>query len=76
MLIKINTDSFVESTKIEQYYLEERKIVFYIMSRKHEEIYPSMSFAKNVFDRIANSFRDATTQTNIIMIFGIGIIRR
>ena len=66
MLIKINTDSFVESTKIEQYYLEERKIVFYIMSRKHEEIYPSMSFAKNVFDRIANSFRDATTQTNII----------
>ena len=66
MLIKINTDSFVESTKIEQYYLEERKIVFYIMSRKHEEIYPSMSFAKNVFDRIANSFRDATTQTKKI----------
>ena len=66
MLIKINTDSFIESTKIDQYYLEDKKITFYVSSRKHEEVYPSVSFAKNVFDRIANSFRDATTQTNII----------
>ena len=62
MLIKINTDSFIESNKIEQYYLEERKIIFYISSRKHEEIYDTESRAKNVFDSIASSFRDATSQ--------------
>ena len=62
MLIKINTDSFIESNKIEQYYLEERKIIFYISSRKHEEVYDSESKAKSVFDSIASSFRDATSQ--------------
>ena len=65
MLIKVNRDSFIESTKIEQYYLDEKKVVFYIASRKHEEVYPSESFAKNVFERIANSFRDATMENNI-----------
>jgi hypothetical protein len=65
MLIKINTDSFIESGKIEQYYLDDRKIIFYISSRKHEEVYPSNSFAKNVFNRIANSFRDATIESSI-----------
>ena len=65
MLIKINTDSFVESNKIDQYYLDGKKIVFYISSRKHEEVYPSESFAKNVFSRIANSFRDATEDTTV-----------
>ena len=65
MLIKINKDSFVESSKIEQYYLDGRKIIFYISSRKHDEIYPSDNFAKSVFDRIANSFRDATEGNSI-----------
>jgi hypothetical protein len=60
MLIKINTDSFVESNKIDQYYLDGRKIIFYISSRKHEEIYETESFAKSVFNRVANTFRDAT----------------
>tara|TARA_R100001594_G_scaffold64978_1_gene99260 strand:- start:571 stop:1068 length:498 start_codon:yes stop_codon:yes gene_type:complete len=66
MLIKVNTDSFIESTKIDQYYLEEKKVVFYIASRKHEEVYPSEAFAKNVFDRIANSFRDATMESKSV----------
>ena len=66
MLIKINTDSFVESNKIDQYYLDGKKIVFYISSRKHEEVYPSESFANNVFNRIANSFRDATEEIGLV----------
>ena len=63
MLIKINKDSFVESNKIDQYYLDGRKIIFYISSRKHEEIYETESFAKSVFNRVANTFRDATMQS-------------
>ena len=66
MLIKINTDSFIESNKIDQYYLDGKKITFYISSRKHEEVYPSEGFAKNVFDRIASSFKDATMDSAII----------
>ena len=63
MLIKINRDSFIESSSIEQYYLDGVKIIFYISSRKHEEVYPSVSFAKGVFEKIANTFRDATMQS-------------
>ena len=63
MLIKINNDSFIESSKIEQYYLDDRKIVFYISSRKHEEVYDSHDKAKDVFDRVASTFRDATMET-------------
>ena len=62
MLIKVNTDSFIESNKIDQYYLDGKKIVFYILSRKHEEVYPTESFAKSVFQRVANTFRDATME--------------
>jgi hypothetical protein len=62
MLIKVNTDSFIESNKIDQYYLDGKKIVFYISSRKHEEIYPTESFASGVFKRVANTFRDATME--------------
>ena len=65
MLIKINKDSFIESSKVEQYYLDGKMIVFYISSREHKEIYPSESFAKNVFENIASSFKDATTKINI-----------
>ena len=61
MLIKINRDSFIESSSIEQYYLDGVKIIFYISSRKHEEIYDSEEAASNVFNRVASSFRDATT---------------
>ena len=63
MLIKVNTDSFIESSKIDQYYLDGKKIIFFISSRKHEEIYPSESFAKGVFQRVANTFRDATMES-------------
>jgi hypothetical protein len=63
MLIKVNTDSFIESGKIDQYYLDGKKIVFFISSRKHEEVYPSESFAKSVFQRVANTFRDATMES-------------
>ena len=66
MLIKINKDSFLESNKIDQYYLEGKKITFYISSRKHEEIYDTESIAKGVFDRVANTFRDATMQASSI----------
>ena len=62
MLIKINRDSFIESSSIEQYYLDGVKIIFYISSRKHDEIYDSEESAGNVFNRIASSFRDATTE--------------
>jgi len=62
MLIKVNTDSFIESNKIDQYYLDGKKIVFYILSRKHEEVYPTESLAKSVFQRVANTFRDATME--------------
>tara|TARA_R100000306_G_scaffold60680_1_gene61279 strand:- start:169 stop:666 length:498 start_codon:yes stop_codon:yes gene_type:complete len=65
MLIKVNRDSFIEGSKIDQYFLEGRKVVFYISSRKHEEVYPTESFAKNVFERIANSFRDATLEGGV-----------
>ena len=66
MLIKVNTDSFIESSKIEQYYLDGRAIVFFISSREHKEYYPTESFAKNVFERIANTFRDATNETRLV----------
>ena len=62
MLIKINRDSFIESSSIEQYYLDGVKIIFYISSRKHEEIYDSEEAASSVFNRVASSFRDATTE--------------
>ena len=62
MLIKINRDSFIESSSIEQYYLDGVKIIFYISSRKHEEIYDSEETASNVFNRVASSFRDATSE--------------
>ena len=65
MLIKVNTDSFIESTKIDQYYLDGKTIVFYVSSREYKEIYPSESFAKNVFDRIANTFKDATNESRV-----------
>ena len=62
MLIKINRDSFIESSSIEQYYLDGVKIIFYISSRKHEEVYDSEEMANNVFNRVASSFRDATSE--------------
>jgi len=65
MLIKINTDSFIESSKVEQYYLDGKMIVFYISSREYKEYYPSESFAKNVFNNIASTFKDATTKTSV-----------
>tara|TARA_R110000824_G_scaffold351337_1_gene538342 strand:- start:618 stop:1115 length:498 start_codon:yes stop_codon:yes gene_type:complete len=65
MLIKVNKDSFVESSRIDQYYLDGRTIVFYISSREHKEIYPTDTFAKGVFENIANSFRDATNETMV-----------
>lgn len=65
MLIKVNTDSFIESSKVEQYYLDGKMIVFYISSREYKEYYPTESFAKNVFNNIASTFKDATTKTNV-----------
>ena len=55
MLIKVNKDSFIESSKIDQYYLDGKTIVFYISSREHKEVYPTESFAMGVFKNIANS---------------------
>ena len=66
MLIKVNKDSFIESSRIEQYYLDGKTIVFYISSREHKEIYPTESFAMGVFKNIANSFRDATNETIVL----------
>ena len=63
MLIKVNKDSFIESSKVEQYYLDGKVIVFYISTREHKEVYPSESYASNVFNNIASTFKDATSKT-------------